>query len=42
MLILITEVLSNADIGTHIHLNAGTVKDHGSLILTKLRVSSRA
>ena len=30
-----------ADIGTRIHLSAGTVKDHVSSILTKLRVSSR-
>ncbi|MEH0445217.1 MULTISPECIES: response regulator transcription factor [unclassified Streptomyces] len=41
VLVLIAEGLSNADIGARIHLSAGTVKDHVSSILTKLRVSSR-
>ncbi|MFI0263097.1 response regulator [Streptomyces sp. NPDC017056] len=41
VLVLIAEGLSNTDIGTRIHLSAGTVKDHVSSILTKLRVSSR-
>ncbi|MFF9730669.1 response regulator [Streptomyces albidoflavus] len=41
VLALVAEGLSNADIGTRIHLSAGTVKDHVSSILTKLRVSSR-
>ncbi|MBZ3900313.1 MULTISPECIES: response regulator [Streptomyces] len=41
VLVLIAEGLSNADIGTRIHLSAGTVKDHVSAILTKLRVGSR-
>nr|WP_308404792.1 response regulator transcription factor [Streptomyces sp. XM4011] len=41
VLVLIAKGLSNADIGTRIHLSAGTVKDHVSSILTKLRVSSR-
>ncbi|MGI5427383.1 response regulator [Streptomyces sp. CA-179760] len=41
VLVLIAEGLSNADIGIRIHLSAGTVKDHVSSILTKLRVSSR-
>ncbi|MET8680792.1 response regulator transcription factor [Streptomyces sp. NPDC004647] len=41
VLVLIAEGLSNADIGTRIHLSAGTVKDHVSAILSKLRVSSR-
>ncbi|MDC0767628.1 response regulator [Streptomyces sp. HD] len=41
VLVLIAEGLSNADIGTRLHLSAGTVKDHVSSILTKLRVSSR-
>ncbi|GAA4061693.1 response regulator transcription factor [Streptomyces shaanxiensis] len=41
VLVLIAEGLSNADIGARIHLSAGTVKDHVSAILTKLRVSSR-
>ncbi|MFE6158753.1 response regulator [Streptomyces sp. NPDC056486] len=41
VLALIAEGLSNADIGARIHLSAGTVKDHVSAILTKLRVASR-
>ncbi|WP_371598297.1 response regulator [Streptomyces sp. NBC_00564] len=41
VLALIAEGLSNADIGARIHLSAGTVKDHVSAILTKLRVGSR-
>ncbi|MFD7319516.1 response regulator [Streptomyces sp. NPDC059875] len=41
VLTLISEGLSNADIGTRIHLSQGTVKDHVSSILTKLRVTSR-
>ncbi|MBC9715941.1 response regulator transcription factor [Streptomyces sp. TRM66268-LWL] len=41
VLVLIAAGLSNADIGSRIHLSAGTVKDHVSSILTKLRVSSR-
>lgn len=41
VLVLIAEGLSNADIGARIHLSAGTVKDHVSAILTKLRVASR-
>ncbi|WP_031011008.1 response regulator [Streptomyces sp. NRRL F-5727] len=41
VLVLVAEGLSNADIGTRLHLSAGTVKDHVSSILTKLRVSSR-
>jgi DNA-binding NarL/FixJ family response regulator len=41
VLVLIAEGLSNADIGTRIHLSAGTVKDHVSSILTKLRVAGR-
>ncbi len=41
MLVLIAEGLSNADIGSRVHLSAGTVKDHVSAILTKLRVNSR-
>ncbi|OSC59078.1 DNA-binding response regulator [Streptomyces sp. 4F] len=41
VLVLVAEGLSNADVGTRIHLSAGTVKDHVSSILTKLRVSSR-
>ncbi|MFI8932223.1 response regulator transcription factor [Streptomyces sp. NPDC053474] len=41
VLVLVAEGLSNADIGTRIHLSAGTVKDHVSSILAKLRVSSR-
>ncbi|MCF1593191.1 response regulator [Streptomyces muensis] len=41
VLVLIAEGLTNAEIGTRIHLSAGTVKDHVSAILTKLRVGSR-
>ncbi|MEV5880000.1 response regulator transcription factor [Streptomyces sp. NPDC052101] len=41
VLVLIAEGLSNAEIGTRIHLSAGTVKDHVTAILTKLRVGSR-
>lgn len=41
VLVLIAEGLSNADIGARIHLSAGTVKDHVSAILTKLRVGGR-
>ncbi len=41
VLVLVAEGLSNADIGVRVHLSAGTVKDHVSAILTKLRVSSR-
>jgi len=41
VLVLVAEGLSNADIGARVHLSAGTVKDHVSAILTKLRVSSR-
>jgi DNA-binding NarL/FixJ family response regulator len=41
VLVLIAEGLSNADIGARIHLSAGTVKDHVSSILTKLRVAGR-
>lgn len=41
VLVLVAEGLSNADIGARIHLSSGTVKDHVSAILTKLRVTSR-
>jgi len=41
VLVLIAEGLSNTDIGARIHLSVGTVKDHVSAILTKLRVGSR-
>ncbi|MFJ5304191.1 response regulator [Streptomyces sp. NPDC088350] len=41
VLVLIAEGLSNAEIGGRIHLSPGTVKDHVSAILTKLRVTSR-
>ncbi|MFI9557422.1 response regulator [Nonomuraea endophytica] len=41
VLTLVAEGLSNADIGARIHLSVGTVKDHVSAILTKLRVGSR-
>ncbi|MFI8370645.1 response regulator [Streptomyces sp. NPDC085466] len=41
VLVLVAEGLSNAEIGTRIHLSAGTVKDHVSSILNKLRVAGR-
>jgi DNA-binding NarL/FixJ family response regulator len=41
VLVLVAEGLSNGDIGARIHLAQGTVKDHVSAILTKLRVTSR-
>ncbi|MEV6242464.1 response regulator transcription factor [Lentzea sp. NPDC051838] len=41
VLVLIAEGLSNTEIGTRIHVSVGTVKDHVSAILTKLRVGSR-
>lgn len=41
VLVLIAQGLSNAEIGTFVHLSAGTVKDHVSAILTKLRVAGR-
>ncbi|MEV0200066.1 LuxR C-terminal-related transcriptional regulator [Nonomuraea sp. NPDC050691] len=41
VLVLVAEGLSNADVGARIHLGAGTVKDHVSAILTKLRATSR-
>jgi DNA-binding NarL/FixJ family response regulator len=41
VLALVADGLSNADIGVRLHLSAGTVKDHVSAILTKLRVTSR-
>lgn len=41
VLVRIAEGLSNAEIGTRMHLSAGTIKDHVSAILTKLKVTSR-
>ncbi|MDI6104637.1 response regulator transcription factor [Actinoplanes sp. NEAU-A12] len=41
ILVHIAGGLSNTEIGTRMYLSAGTVKDHVSAILTKLRVSSR-
>ncbi|MFG2477777.1 response regulator [Streptomyces fagopyri] len=41
VLVLIAEGLSNADIGTRMHLSTGTVKDHVSAILGKLEVDGR-
>ncbi|MEU0673924.1 response regulator transcription factor [Streptomyces sp. NPDC006172] len=41
VLVLVAEGLSNGRIGARMHLSAGTVKDHVSAILTKLRVDSR-
>ncbi|ANN18279.1 DNA-binding response regulator [Amycolatopsis orientalis] len=41
VLVLIADGMSNTDIGIHLNLSVGTVKDHVSAILTKLRVGSR-
>ncbi|WP_394427789.1 response regulator [Streptomyces sp. SGAir0957] len=41
VLVLIAEGLSNAEIGDRLHLSSGTVKDHVSAILAKLRVDGR-
>jgi DNA-binding NarL/FixJ family response regulator len=41
VLVLVAGGLSNAEIGKQMYLSAGTVKDHVSAILTKLRVTSR-
>lgn len=41
VLVLVAEGLSNAEIGTRVHLSPGTVKDHVSSILNKLRVAGR-
>ncbi|MCC8242796.1 response regulator [Saccharothrix luteola] len=41
VLVLIGGGLSNAEIGARIHVSVGTVKDHVSAILGKLRVGSR-
>jgi DNA-binding NarL/FixJ family response regulator len=41
ILVHIADGLSNAEIGTRMYLSAGTVKDHVSAILTKLKVTSR-
>ncbi|GLY50333.1 response regulator transcription factor [Lentzea sp. NBRC 102530] len=41
VLVLIAEGLSNTEIGAQVHISVGTVKDHVSAILTKLRVGSR-
>lgn len=41
VLVLVAEGLSNAEIGARLHLSTGTVKDHVSAVLTKLRVAGR-
>lgn len=41
VLVLIADGMSNTEIGARIHISVGTVKDHVSAILTKLRVGSR-
>ncbi|MEU6251246.1 response regulator transcription factor [Streptomyces sp. NPDC047043] len=41
VLVLLSEGLSNADIGVRMHLSVGTVKDHVSAVLGKLAVGSR-
>ncbi|GAA4532257.1 response regulator transcription factor [Amycolatopsis samaneae] len=41
ILVLVADGLSNAEIASAVHLSVGTVKDHVSAILTKLKVTSR-
>lgn len=41
ILVHIADGLSNAEIGARLYLSGGTVKDHVSAILTKLKVTSR-
>jgi DNA-binding NarL/FixJ family response regulator len=41
ILVHVADGLSNAEIGTRMYLSGGTVKDHVSTILTKLKVTSR-
>ena len=41
VLVLVAAGLSNVEIGARVHLSPGTVKDHVSAILAKLRVTSR-
>jgi len=41
VLVLVAEGLSNAAIGARLHLSTGTVKDHVSAVLAKLRVAGR-
>ncbi|MBB2940726.1 DNA-binding NarL/FixJ family response regulator [Actinoplanes lutulentus] len=38
---LLAQGLSNAEIGVRLHLGTGTVRDHVSVVLEKLRVSGR-
>ncbi|MFJ9590076.1 response regulator [Streptomyces acidicola] len=41
VLLLLARGMSNADIGMRLHLSTGTVKDHVSAVLGKLRVAGR-
>ncbi|WKD36945.1 response regulator [Streptomyces xanthophaeus] len=41
ILVLLSQGLSNADIGRRLHLSIGTVKDYVSAVLAKLDVSNR-
>ncbi|MEV3930605.1 MULTISPECIES: response regulator transcription factor [unclassified Streptomyces] len=41
VLVFVGEGLTNTDIATRIHLSTGTVKDHVSAVLTKLKVNGR-
>ncbi|GAA1196637.1 DNA-binding NarL/FixJ family response regulator [Kitasatospora gansuensis] len=41
VLVLVAEGLSNGEVGARLHLGTGTVKEHVSAILTRLRVTSR-
>ena len=41
VLVLLADGLSNAEIGSRLYLGTGTIKDHVSAILAKLRVAGR-
>lgn len=41
VLVLLAEGLANHDIGARLHLSVGTVKEHVSVVLSKLQVSNR-
>lgn len=41
ILVLVADGLSNADIAARLYLGVGTVKDHVSAVLTKLKVANR-
>ncbi|MFJ4094122.1 response regulator transcription factor [Kitasatospora sp. NPDC089913] len=41
VLVLLAQGLSNIEIGRHLHLSTGTVKEHVSTVLAKLAVDNR-